>query len=232
VKKDEVRARIEEAGIIPAIRTSSAEDACFAAEAVNRGGIPIAEITMTVPKAMEVIADLTRRVPGMIVGAGTILDRETAQRALDAGATFLTSPGLVLEVVEFAAKNDVVVLPGALTATEVITAWKAGADLVKIFPCAQVGGDRYIRVLKASLPQIPLIASGGVNQQTALNFVLAGAAALGIGGELIPKEDVQLRQEHRIFELARRFTKMVKDGRSRNLKRPPQDRATASPANP
>jgi 2-dehydro-3-deoxyphosphogluconate aldolase/(4S)-4-hydroxy-2-oxoglutarate aldolase len=165
---------------------------------------------------LEVISDLTRRIPEMVVGSGTVLDVEMARRCLDAGAKFLTSPGLVLEVVEFAAKNEVLALPGALTPTEVITAWNAGADLVKIFPCAQVGGDSYIRALKAPLPHVPLIASGGVNQQTALNFILAGAAALGIGGELIPKEDVQLRQEHRIFELARRFTRMVKDGRSRN----------------
>ena len=149
----------------------------------------------------------------MIVGAGTVLDVETAKRCLDAGAGFLTSPGLVLEVVEFAVQNDVVILPGALTPTEVITAWKAGADFVKIFPCGQVGGDSYIRALKAPLPQVPLIASGGVNQQTALNFFLAGATALGIGGELIPSESVQRRQEDRILELARRFTKMVKEGR-------------------
>jgi 2-dehydro-3-deoxyphosphogluconate aldolase / (4S)-4-hydroxy-2-oxoglutarate aldolase len=215
VKKQEVRARIEEIGIIPAIRVSSAEDACFAAETVNRGGIPIAEITVTVPGAMEVISDLTRRIPAMVVGAGTVLDVEMAKRCLDAGAKFLTSPGLVLEVVEFAAKNEVAVFPGALTPTEIITAWKAGADLVKIFPCAQVGGESYIRALKSPLPQVPLIASGGVNQQTALNFVLAGAAALGIGGELIPKEALQRRQTERILELARRFMKLVKDARSR-----------------
>jgi len=214
VKKNEIRARIEEIGIIPGVRVSSAADARFAAETVNRGGIPIAEITVTVPGAMDVISDLTRRIPEMVVGAGTILDIQMAQRCLDAGAKFLTSPGLVLEVVEFALKNDVVVFPGALTPTEVITAWKAGADFVKIFPCAQVGGDSYIRALKAPFPQVPLIASGGVNQQTAFNFVLAGAVALGIGGELIPREDVKLRHEHRILELARRFTRMVKDARS------------------
>jgi 2-dehydro-3-deoxyphosphogluconate aldolase / (4S)-4-hydroxy-2-oxoglutarate aldolase len=215
VKKDEVRARIEEVGIIPAVRVSSAEEARFAAEAVNHGGIPVAEITMTVLQATEVIAGLTRNIPEMIVGAGTVLDIETARRCLDAGARFLTSPGLVLEVVEFAAKHDVIVFPGALTATEVITAWKAGADLVKIYPCGLVGGDGYIRALKAPLPQVPLIASGGVNQQTALNFILAGADALGIGGELIPRESVQQRHEDRILELARRFTKMVKEGRRR-----------------
>lgn len=217
MKKQEVRARIEEVGIIPAVRVSSAEDASFAAETVNRGGIPVAEITVTVPGAMEVISDLTSRIPEMIVGAGTVLDMEMARRCLDAGAKFLTSPGLVLEVVEFAAKNEVAVFPGALTPTEVITAWKAGADLVKIFPCAQVGGDSYIRALKAPLPHVPLIASGGVNQQTALNYVLAGAAALGIGGELIPKEALERRQAERILELARRFTRLVKDARSRKL---------------
>jgi len=215
MKKDEVRARIEEIGIIPGIRVLSAADARFAAETVNRAGIPIAEITTTVPQAIEVIAGLAKSIPKMIVGAGTVLDVETARRCLDAGAKFLTSPGLVLEVVEFAIKNDVVVFPGALTTTEVITAWKAGADFVKIFPCGQVGGDSYIRALKAPLPQVPLIASGGVNQQTALNFILAGAAALGIGGELIPRESVQQRQEDRILELARRFKKLVKEARSR-----------------
>jgi 2-dehydro-3-deoxyphosphogluconate aldolase / (4S)-4-hydroxy-2-oxoglutarate aldolase len=121
------------------------------------------------------------------------------------GAKFLTSPGLILEVVGFAAKNDVVVFPGALTATEVITAWKAGADIVKIYPCGQVGGDGYIRALKVPLPQVLLIASGGVNQQTAVNFVLAGATALGIGAELMPREDVQRRRKDRILELAGRF---------------------------
>ena len=113
----------------------------------------------------------------MVVGAGTVLDTETAQQCLDAGAKFLTSPGLVMEVVEFAVKKDVVVFPGVLTPTDVITAWKAGADFVKVFPCAQVGGPAYIRALKVPLPKVPLIASGGVNQQSAANFIRAGATA-------------------------------------------------------
>jgi len=215
MKKEEVRALIEEIGIIPGVRVTSREDARFAAETVNRGGIPIVEITMTVPGAVEVIAGLTRSIPEMIVGAGTVLDVATAKRCLDAGARFLTSPGLVLEVVEFATKNGVVVFPGALTPTEVITAWKAGADFVKIFPCAHVGGERYIRALKAPLPEVLLIASGGVNQQSAANFILAGATALGIGGELMPRESLQLRREDRILELTRRFKKLVKEARSR-----------------
>ncbi len=215
--KPEVRALIENIGIVPGIRVSTPEDACFAAEAVNRAGIPIAEITMTVPGAVGVIAHLTRSHPEMVVGAGTVLETETAQRCFDAGARFLTSPGLVLGVVEFAAKNDVVVLPGALTPTEVIAGWKAGADFVKIFPCAPVGGHNYIRALKAPLPQVPLIASGGVNQQTATNFILAGAAALGIGTELMPREAIQLRQEQWIHELARRFMAMVRSARAQHM---------------
>jgi 2-dehydro-3-deoxyphosphogluconate aldolase/(4S)-4-hydroxy-2-oxoglutarate aldolase len=214
MNKVEVRSRIEEIGIVPAVRVTTPERARFAAEAVNRAGIPIAEITMTVPDALDVISHLARSLPEMIVGAGTVLDTETAQRCLDAGARFLTSPGLVMEVVEFAVKKDVVVFPGALTPTEVITAWKAGADFVKIFPCAQVDGPAYVRALKVPLPQVPLIASGGVNQMSASNFIRAGASALGIGAELIPHEALQRRQEAQIHELARRFLAMVKDTRA------------------
>lgn len=217
--KAQICALIQNIGIVPGIRVSKSEYACFAAEAVNRGGIPIAEITLTVPGAIDVIAHLAQSLPDMVVGAGTVLDAETAARCLDAGAKFLTSPGLVLEVVEFAVKNDVVVFPGALTPTDIITAWKAGADFVKIFPCAPVGGHNYIRALKAPLPQVPLIASGGVNQQTAINFILAGAAALGIGSELMPQEAIELRQEGRIHELARRFLNMVTYARAQEKAR-------------
>ena len=213
MKKSEVRSRIVDTGIIPGVRVNATDDARFAAEAVHRAGIPIAEITMTVPKAIEVISHLAKKLPDMVVGGGTVLDTETAQRCLDAGAKFLTSPGLVTEVVEFAVKKDVVVFPGALTPTEVITPWKAGADFVKIFPCAQVGGPVYLRALKVPLPQVPLIASGGVNQLSAFNFILAGATALGIGGELMPLEAVQRRNEQQIQELARRFIGMVRDAR-------------------
>jgi len=214
VKKSEVRARIEDIGIIPGVRVAVPDEARFAAEAVYRAGIPIAEITMTVPKAIEVISYLAKKLPDMVVGAGTVLDTETAQRCLDAGAKFVTSPGLVTKVVDFAVKNDVVVFPGALTPTEVITAWAAGADFVKIFPCAQVGGPVYLRSLKVPLPQVPLIASGGVNQLSAFNFILAGATALGIGSELMPHEAVHRRHEEQIQELARRFINMVKDARA------------------
>jgi 2-dehydro-3-deoxyphosphogluconate aldolase/(4S)-4-hydroxy-2-oxoglutarate aldolase len=213
MNREEVRARIQEIGIIPAIRVSSAEDALFAAEAISGSGIPIVELTLTVPGAIDAIARLTRSSPEVIVGAGTVWDTETARRCLDAGVKFLTSTGLDLEVVEFAIKANVAVFPGALTPTEVMTAWKAGSDFVKIFPCSQVGGVSYIKALKRPFPQIPLIASGGVNQQTAADFILAGAVALGIGGDLIPPRAIQLRQQDRIHELARRFLSMVKDAR-------------------
>jgi 2-dehydro-3-deoxyphosphogluconate aldolase / (4S)-4-hydroxy-2-oxoglutarate aldolase len=215
MKKEEVQARIEEIGIVPAVRLSSAEDARFATEAVSNGGIPIVEITMTVPGAIEVISELAKHSPELIVGAGTLFDTETAKRCLDAGATFLTSPGLDLGLVEFAHKQNVVVLAGALTPTEVTMAWKAGSDFVKVFPCSQVGGDTYIKALKRPFPQVRLIAAGGVNQKTAANFILAGASAIGVGGELIPREAIELRQADRIHELARRFVGFVKNARAR-----------------
>jgi 2-dehydro-3-deoxyphosphogluconate aldolase/(4S)-4-hydroxy-2-oxoglutarate aldolase len=212
--KAQVRELIEEIGIIPGIRVTKAGRARFAAEAVHRAGIPIAEITMTVPGGTDVISHLAKSLPDMAVGAGTVLDIETARRCLDAGATFLTSTGLVPEVVEFALKNDVVVFPGAMTPTDVITAWKMGVDFVKIFPCGPLGGPNYIRALKFPFPHIPLIATGGVNQQTAGNFILAGAAALGIGSELINPEALPMMEEQQIHELARRYLKIIKAARA------------------
>jgi 2-dehydro-3-deoxyphosphogluconate aldolase / (4S)-4-hydroxy-2-oxoglutarate aldolase len=214
MNKEQVRARIEEIGVIPALRVQSAEDALFAAEAVCDGGIPIIEVTMTVPGAVKVIYELTRQSGDIVVGAGTVFDLDSARRCLDAGATFLTSTGLDLEVVDFARKRNVVVFPGAMTATEIMLAWKAGCDFVKVFPCAQVGGPNYIRALKAPFPQIPLIATGGVNQQTAAEFILAGATAVGIGGDLIHQAAVKNRQREWIRELARRYLTMVRQARS------------------
>jgi 2-dehydro-3-deoxyphosphogluconate aldolase/(4S)-4-hydroxy-2-oxoglutarate aldolase len=213
MKNKELRACIEEIGIIPSIRVSSAADAHFAAESVFKGGIPIVEINMAVPEAIHVLSDLVKHLPKMIVGAGGVLDQETAHRCLDAGAQFLTTDALDVEVVEFAAKECVTVLPGALTPTEVLTAWRAGADFVKVVPCAQVGGAGYIRALKASFPQIPLIAAGGVNHQTASGLILAGAAALGIGSAMIPWESIVRRQSGRIGELCRRFSNFVTSAR-------------------
>src|SRR5215470_17640622 len=215
MKKEEVCALIKEIGILPGIRVHTADEAHFATESVMSGGIPIVEITMTVAGAIELISHLVRYHPKMLVGAGTILDIDMARQCLDAGAGFLTSPGFDAKLVEFAAKQEIAVLPGALTPTEVMTAWRAGSDFVKVFPCAQVGGDSYIRALKAPFPQIPLIAAGGVNQQTAGNLIFAGATAIGVGTELIPTEAIERRQSERIRELAHRFLGFVKDARQR-----------------
>lgn len=211
--KDEVCSRIREIAIVPAIRVLSGDDAHFAAEAVMHGGIPIVEITMTVPGALKLITHLIHSNPNVIVGAGTVLDTKTARLCVDAGASFLTAPSFNSAIVEFAAKEGVAVLPGAMTPTEVVTAWTSGADFVKVFPCEPVGGDRYIKALHASLPEIPLIAAGGVNRQTAGSFILSGATAIGVGTELIPTEAIQRRQSDRIRELARRFIKLVQDAR-------------------
>ena len=211
--REEVKACIEESGIFPGIRVNSADQALYAAKTIYDAGIPVAEITMTIPGAINVIEELAQKYPDMVVGAGTVLDKETAERCLDAGARFLTSTGLVPEVIDSAHRRGVVVIPGALTPTEVITAWKAGADYVKIYPAGALGGDLYIRSLKLPLPQVQLIAAGGVTQQTATGYILAGATALGVGSELLPREAIRRHQEQRIHELARRFLGFVKEAR-------------------
>jgi 2-dehydro-3-deoxyphosphogluconate aldolase/(4S)-4-hydroxy-2-oxoglutarate aldolase len=215
LNKNQVRSRIEEIGIIPAVRLSSAADALFAAEAISVSGIPIVEVTMTVPGAVQVIAELAQSDPEFIVGAGSLFDVDMARQCLEAGAKFLTSPGLDLNIVEFALQHDAVVLPGALTPSEVTAAWKAKADFVKVFPCSQVGGPSYIKALKGPFAQVPLIAAGGVNQQTAGEFILAGATALGVGSDLIQPDAIERREAAWIRELSRRFIRVVRQARER-----------------
>jgi 2-dehydro-3-deoxyphosphogluconate aldolase/(4S)-4-hydroxy-2-oxoglutarate aldolase len=210
----QVRERIFETGIIPVVRASSAKDAAFAVKAVAAGGIPIAELTMTVPNAIAVIADLVKTMGrDVIVGAGTVLDAETAQRCIDAGAEFIVSPGFDLETVKLCKQQGKLVMAGALTPTEVITAWKAGSDFVKIFPCGNVGGARYIKALKGPLPQVPMIPTGGVNLETAADFIRAGAAALGIGGELISPAALKSGDSLEITRIARRYLTAIAEAR-------------------
>jgi 2-dehydro-3-deoxyphosphogluconate aldolase/(4S)-4-hydroxy-2-oxoglutarate aldolase len=220
MNKQEIRARIEEIGIIPAIRVHSAEDALFAAEAVASGGIPIVDVTITVPDALDVIHQLAVNRLDVIQGAGTVLDLGLARRCVDAGAQFLTSPGFDPRIVDFAAHENVVVLPGALTPTEVMNAAKAGADFIKIYPCAQVGGPSYIRALKSPFPELRFIASGGVTQTTVAEYIRAGAAAVGIGADLIHQDAIKRREASWIRELARRYVHMVTEARAQ-LKRVP-----------
>jgi 2-dehydro-3-deoxyphosphogluconate aldolase/(4S)-4-hydroxy-2-oxoglutarate aldolase len=210
----EVSRRINDIGIVPCARAKNPDHVRFAAETLCAAGIPVLEVPLTVPKATEVIEELARRYPDLIVGAGSVLDEVAAQQCLDAGARFITSPGLVLAVVARAKQADVCVFPGALTPSEVIAAWQAGADFVKIFPAATAGGPNYIRALEVPLPQVPLIVTGGVNQLTAFDYILAGARAIGVGGELLPKEALEHGHADRIHELARRFLIMVKEARA------------------
>jgi 2-dehydro-3-deoxyphosphogluconate aldolase/(4S)-4-hydroxy-2-oxoglutarate aldolase len=212
--KDAIRTRMLEIGIIPSIRTSATDEARFAAETVAHAGIPIIEVTMTVPDALSVIAYLADTLPDVIVGAGTIFDVDTARRCVEAGARFVTSPGLDVRVVEFARAHKVLAVPGALTPTEVTAARLSAADLVKVFPCAQVGGVSYIQALRAPFPDVAFVAAGGVNQQTAAGYIAAGAAAIGVGRELIPKKAVEHRDAHWITELTRRFLSIVRETRA------------------
>lgn len=212
---EEVCRKIRTIGIVPAIRVGSADDAFFAAETVIGGGIPIVEITMTIPGALEIVSGLRKRHPEAVVGAGTVLDAAVARQCLAAGALFITSPGLDKAIVEATKEAGVAAIPGALTPTEVMGAVRAGADLVKIYPCSQVGGAPYIKALRAPFPQVPFIASGGVNQQTAAQFIEAGAAALGIREDLIPHAAIMARKADWILELVHRFLGMVQRARGK-----------------
>jgi len=198
---------------MPCARVKVDAQARFAAEVLYSAGIPVLEVAMTLPDASKVIEELAKRYPDLVLGAGTVLDEQEARQVVDAGARFLTSPGFVPEVVAYARKMNIAVFPGAQTATEVIGAWKAGGDFIKLFPAATAGGSHFIRALKVPLPQIPLIVTGGVNQLTAFDYILAGATAIGVGGELLPKDALRDRQHQRIRELAKRFLHMVNDAR-------------------
>src|SRR5690242_3406047 len=216
MEKQKVRDRIVEIGVVPVVRASSAREARMAADAVCEGGIPIVEITMTVPGAAEVIRELVKSGSGdVLVGAGTVLNAEAARLCLDAGAQFLVSPGLNLPMVEVAKKERILVMAGSLTPTEVMAAWEAGADFVKIFPCGQVGGAKYIKALRGPFPQVPFVPTGGVNLNTAGEFIEAGAVALGVGGELVQAEALKSGKPETIVENARRFLAIVKEARAR-----------------
>ncbi len=212
--RDEVKARIIQIGIVPVVRATSAEQAIRASEAVCKGGIPAVEMTMTVPGAVDVIAQLSRTMGSeVLVGAGTVLDAETAKHCLDAGAQFLVSPGFDLETVNLAKRTGTLIMAGALTPTEIITAWKAGTDFVKVFPCGAVGGAKYIKALKGPLPNIPMVPTGGVKLDTAADFIQAGAAALGVGDELVPAAALRSGNTNHIVETARKFVAIVAEAR-------------------
>ncbi len=212
--RDEVAKRIREIGIVPVVRATSAKHAQLAAEAVCAGGIPIVEVTMTVPGAVELIAQLAKTSGAeILIGAGTVLDAETAKRCLDAGAQFIVSPGFDLDTVRFVKQQGTLMMAGALTPTEVINAWKAGSDFVKIFPCGSMGGAKYLKALKAPLPQVLMIPTGGVNLETAADMIRAGAEALGIGGELVSASALASGDIQPITDAAHKYVAIVRETR-------------------
>ena len=215
MNKDQTKAKILEVGLIPIVRAASPEDAFTAAEAIIAGGVGIAEITMTVPGAIRVMEKVADRYGDkVLLGAGTILDSETARAALLAGAEFLVSPSLNLGVIETANRYSKACLPGALTPTEVVTAWQAGATFVKIFPCGNVGGAKYIKALKGPLPQVAMVPTGGVNLQTTPEFLRAGASAVAVGTDLVDTKALKEGRLDAITENAKKFLEAVRQART------------------
>jgi 2-dehydro-3-deoxyphosphogluconate aldolase/(4S)-4-hydroxy-2-oxoglutarate aldolase len=213
--KQQILSSIMHIGIVPIVRTTSAEAAIRAVEAIYEGGIRAAEITMTVPgavRALEKVADALG--DKIVLGAGTVLDAESARIAMLAGAEFFVSPGLKLATIEMARRYSKVAIPGALTPTEVLTAWDAGADIVKIFPCGNVGGPKYIKALRAPLPHIEMVPTGGVNLETTGDFLKAGACAVAVGAELVDAKAVKEGRFEVIVEKARRYLAAVAKARA------------------
>ena len=202
-------------GVIPVVRAASAEEALAAVEAIEAGGLPILEITMTVPGALGVIEAVAKRYgESVLVGAGTVLNPETARDCVSAGARFIVSPALNVRTIEWCRAADVPVMPGALTPTEVLTAWQAGADFVKVFPCDSAGGARHIKALKGPFPEIPLIPTGGVTLATVADYIRAGAAAVGVGSNLVDTRAIAAGDAARVTAAARQYVEAVRQARA------------------
>jgi 2-dehydro-3-deoxyphosphogluconate aldolase/(4S)-4-hydroxy-2-oxoglutarate aldolase len=213
--KQEVLAALRHAGIVPVIRADSADTALRIVDALIAGGIRTLEITMTVPDAIGAIKAVADRFgSSVLLGAGTVTNRALAEGSLDAGAEFLVTPCVVPDVIAVAKEREVAVLPGAMTPTEVFTAWSSGGDIVKIFPASNVGGASYLKALKGPFPQIPLCPTGGVNLQTIGEFVKAGASAVGVGGELVSKAAIDAGDYGKITELAKQYVAALSAARS------------------
>jgi 2-dehydro-3-deoxyphosphogluconate aldolase / (4S)-4-hydroxy-2-oxoglutarate aldolase len=206
--------RIGDIGIIPVVRATSAAEAIAIGDAIVAGGIDALEITMTVPGAVEVMKEAVKRYgERLLIGAGTVLDADQARACISAGGRFVVAPIVDEETIAECRAADIVVVPGALTPTEVVRAWRAGADLVKVFPCSAVGGAAYIKALRAPLPQIPLVPTGGVTLETVAGFFAAGAAAVGVGSDLCNVSAVRSGHAHQISETARAYVRAVQTAR-------------------
>ena len=214
MKPKEILSFISDIGIVPIVRTTSAESAILAVEAIYRGGVRAAEITMTVPGAVKALEKVAERFGDKIVlGAGTVLDPETARICMLAGAEFLVTPSLKAATIEMAKRYSKVICPGALTPTEVLAAWDAGADIVKIFPCGNVGGPKYIKALKGPFPQIEMIPTGGVNLETTGEFLKAGACAVAVGGELVDAKSIKEGRYDVIEDRTRQYLAVIAKAR-------------------
>jgi 2-dehydro-3-deoxyphosphogluconate aldolase/(4S)-4-hydroxy-2-oxoglutarate aldolase len=213
MNKDETISRITSSGVIPVIRASSKEEALAVIEAIAAGGITTIEITMTVPNAIELIASLSSTRDDLLIGAGSVLDPETARECIAAGAQFIVSPATNFDTILYCNESAIVVMPGALTPTEIVNAWDAGADFVKVFPADSMGGAKYLRSVKAPLPDIKLIPTGGVNQSTAAEFIKAGAEAIGVGADLVDLVAIRESRASDITSAARKYLEIVKEAR-------------------
>lgn len=212
--KKQIVEQLESLGLVPVVRASSADEAMQVIEAIKAGGVNVLEITMTVPGAVRVIEKVADKYGSdVLVGAGTVLDPETARACLLAGAQFIVSPALNLDTIALCHRYSAPVMPGVLTPTEVITAWSAGADFVKVFPCGAVGGASYIKNLKGPFPQIKMIPTGGVSLKTAQDFIKAGASALGVGTDLVDVKAIRAGEPHVVTERAQQFVELVREAR-------------------
>ncbi len=213
--KAEIVRQIETLGLVPVVRASSADEAMQAIDAIKAGGVNVLEITMTVPGAVRVIEKVADKYGSeVLVGAGTVLDPETARACLLAGAQFIVSPALNLATIELCHRYSAPIAPGVLTPTEVITAWSAGVDFVKVFPCGSVGGASYVKNLKGPFPQVKIIPTGGVSLTTAADFIKAGASALGVGTDLVDVKAIREGNAHIVTERARQFVEIVRQARA------------------
>jgi 2-dehydro-3-deoxyphosphogluconate aldolase/(4S)-4-hydroxy-2-oxoglutarate aldolase len=214
MNKSEVLKRIRETGIVPVVRAASSVEAMRVVDAIKEGGINVLEITMTVPGAVAMIEEVAKRFGNDVtVGAGTVLDAATARACMLAGAQFIVSPSLNVETIEMCRRYSIAVMPGALTPTEVMMAWQAGADMVKVFPCSAMGGARYLKSLKAPFPQVELIPTGGVSLKTAADFIRAGASALGVGSDLVDTKAIRAGEPEKVTQAARAYLEAVREAR-------------------
>jgi len=229
MKHREIIKQIKEIAVVPIVRTANADMAMRAVSAVYDGGIACVEITMTVEGAIKALEATAERYGDKItIGAGTVLDPETARICMLAGAQFIVTPSLNTKTIETCKRYSKPIFPGALTPTEVLTAWEAGADGVKVFPCSAVGGPKYIKALHAPFPQIDLVPTGGVNLETITDFILAGSAAVGVGGDLIDARSCSEGNYGVFTERARRFREAAAAARARLNSAEPTDRSHSS----